>query len=316
MSASSASTSSAQADPAAFGDDAATARPRLEPGLWIAVGLIGLVGAQLVGFLIGNPRFGWDVVAEYLFAPIVLRGLMMTLVLSIIAMLIGFSLGTVIGVMRLSRFAPLRVFGTGWVSFWRAIPLLVQLILWYNLSYLVPEISFGLPFGPSFWSWDANELITPFTAAILGLSLHESAYSAEHVRAGILSVDDSQRDAAKAVGMGPRTTFFRIVLPQAMRVIIPPTGNQIIGMTKGTALVSVIAMTDLLGAVQSVYNRTFEIIPMLVVACIWYLVIITVMYLGQSRIEQRFSRGYVAIAQHEQGALGRLLARLTRVGGS
>lgn len=174
----------------------------------------------------------------------------------------------------------------------RGIPPLVQLIFWFNLAYLLPRISIGVPLGPSLLSWDTNEVITPFTAAVIGLSLVESAYLAEIIRAGVLGVDHGQREAARAMGFTPMQTFFRIVLPQAMRTIIPPSGSQFISVLKGTALVSVIAMSDLLHAVQVIYNRTYQIVPLLLVACIWYLVLVTLLTAGQRRLERHFARGH------------------------
>jgi polar amino acid transport system permease protein len=174
----------------------------------------------------------------------------------------------------------------------RGIPPLVQLIFWYNLAFLVPNLSIGIPFGPTFGSWSANDIITPLTAALIGLTLHEAAYMSEIVRAGILAVDQGQRDAARAMGFTSRQAFFKVVLPQAMRVIIPPTGSQFISLLKGTSLVSVIAMTDLLHSVQVIYNRTYEVVPMLIVACIWYLTVVTILSIGQKRLERHFGRGH------------------------
>jgi polar amino acid transport system permease protein len=155
----------------------------------------------------------------------------------------------------------------------------------------LPRLSVGVPFGPTFESWNTNSVITPLTAAIVGLGLHEAAYMAEIIRAGVLAVDRGQRDAARAMGFTDPQAFVRIVLPQAMRVIIPPTGSQFISLLKGTSLVSVIAMSDLLHSVQVIYNVTYDIVPMLLVACIWYLVVVTVLSIGQRYLERHFGRG-------------------------
>jgi len=155
----------------------------------------------------------------------------------------------------------------------------------------MPQVSLGVPFGPEFLVWNTNALITPLFAAILGLGLNEGAYMAEIIRGGILSVDPGQKEAASALGMTQTRTMRRIVLPQAMRFIIPPTGNQVISMIKATALVSVIALSDLLYTAQSIYNKTFETIPLLIVTCVWYLAITSVLYVFQSFIERRYSRG-------------------------
>lgn len=277
--------------------DVAGARPRFRPWRWIVTVLLLLLVAQIVTFLVTNERFGWDVVAANLFAPSVLAGLGTTVLLAVLAMAIGSVVGGLLAAAQLSGFGPARWAATVYVGVFRGIPPLVQLIFWFNLAYLLPEISVGLPFGgPDLVSWDANDLITPLTAGVIGLSLVESAYMAEIIRAGVLGVDQGQREAASAMGFTPRQTFFRIVLPQAMRVIIPPSGSQFISVLKGTALVSVIAMNDLLHSVQVIYNQTYEIVPMLIVACIWYLTVVTLLTIGQRRLERRFARGHVGTA--------------------
>ncbi|MET9002007.1 amino acid ABC transporter permease [Amycolatopsis sp. NPDC004169] len=273
-------------------DDVAGARGRFRPLRWLFVLVLAVVAAQLAVFLVGNSRFQWDVVAKYLFEKSVLAGLGTTVLLALAAMVLGSLAGGVVAAMQLSGFAPARWVATLWVGLFRGIPPLVQLIFWFNLAYLLPRLSIGVPFGPVFGTWDANTVITPLTAAVIGLSLVESAYLAEIFRAGVLSVDPGQRDAARAMGYPPGQTLLRIVLPQAMRVIIPPAGSQFINVLKGTALVSVIAMSDLLHSVQVIYNRTYEIVPMLVVACFWYLVVVTALTAGQRRLERRFSRGH------------------------
>ena len=177
------------------------------------------------------------------------------------------------------------------VWFFRGTPLLVQLILWYNLSFLFPQITLSIPFGPTLAAWNSNDLITPITAAIIGLALNEAAYMAEIIRGGLLSVDRGQMETAEAFGMRPMRALWRIVIPQAMRSIVPPTGNQFISMIKATSLVSVIAMADLLYSAQSIYNRNFEVIPLLMVAVLWYLLITSILSVIQSRIERYYARG-------------------------
>jgi polar amino acid transport system permease protein len=232
-------------------------------------------------------------VAANLFGPSVLAGLGTTVLLAVCAMVIGSVVGGLLAAAQLSDFAPLRWAATAYIGVFRGIPPLVQLIFWFNLAYLLPRLSLEIPFGPTLLSWDTNAVITPLSAAVIGLSLVESAYLAEIIRAGVLGVDHGQREAASAMGFTPVQTFFRIVLPQAMRVIIPPSGSQFISVLKGTALVSVIAMNDLLHAVQVIYNQTYEIVPMLVVACFWYLVVVTLLTIGQRRLERHFARGHV-----------------------
>jgi polar amino acid transport system permease protein len=222
----------------------------------------------------------------------VLDGLVVTLELTVIAMAIGIAGGVVLAVMRLSP-NPL-ISGASWLYVWffRGTPVLVQLLFWSFISALYPKISLGIPFGgPELVSGDANRIITPFVAAILGLGLNEAAYMAEIVRAGILSVEEGQNDAAQALGMTRLQTMRRIVLPQAMRVIIPPTGNETISMLKTSSLVSVIAYKELLYSVQLIYAVSFLQIPLLIVASIWYLVITTLLSIGQYYVERRFGRG-------------------------
>lgn len=271
--------------------DVADARRRIHPWRVVTGILLLLVTAQIVVFLVTNERFDWPVVAQYLFNPSVLMGLGMSIMLTVIGMVLGSLLGTGLAAGQLSDFAPLRWACIVFVGVFRGVPPLVQLIFWYNLAYLLPRIAIGVPFGPELFSWPTNDLITPLTAAVIGLSLHEAAYMAEIIRAGILSVDSGQRDAAAAMGFTRWHSFTRVVLPQAMRVIIPPTGSQVIALMKGTSLVSVIAMGDLLHSVQVIYNRTYDVVPMLIVAVIWYLVVVTALTIVQRRVERYFSRG-------------------------
>jgi polar amino acid transport system permease protein len=273
------------------GIDVATARPRPRPLRWLGGAVLLVLAAQAAWFLTHNQQLEWPVVADYLFDRNVLAGLGTSVMLTVVAMAAGSVLGVLLAMGQLADFAPVRWVSTVYVGLFRGIPPLVQLLFWFNLAYLLPRLSFGIPFGPTFGSWPTNDVITPLTAALIGLTLHEAAYMAEIVRAGILSVDPGQRDAAMAVGFTGGQTFYRVVLPQAMRVIIPPSGSQFISLLKGTSLVSVIAMTDLLHAVQSVYNQTYQIVPLLIVACFWYLVVVTALSFGQQRLERRFGRG-------------------------
>jgi polar amino acid transport system permease protein len=271
--------------------DVATARPRRRPLRILGTTGLVLVRFGIASFLVTNERFEWAIVAEYLFNPSVLLGLLTSILLTAVTMVLGTALGTVLAAGQLSDYWPVRMACMGFVGFFRGVPPLVQLIFWFNLAYLLPRISVGVPFGPELFSWSTNDLITPLTAAIIGLTLHEAAYMAEIIRAGILSVDQGQHDASAAMGFSRWHSFTRIVLPQAMRVIIPPTGSQVIATLKGTSLVSVIAMGDLLHAVQIIYNRTYDVVPMLIVAVIWYLVAVSVLTVVQRRIEAHYSRG-------------------------
>ncbi|MDR0252180.1 MAG: amino acid ABC transporter permease [Brucellaceae bacterium] len=238
-----------------------------------------------------NPNFGWPVVAAYFFDPTVMEGLTITLGLTVVAMIIGVALGLILAIARMSQDRLASSLSNLFIWFFRGTPLLVQLIFWYNLSTLFPKISLAIPFGPTLVSWNTNDLITPLTAAIVGLALNEAAYMAEIIRGGLLSVDKGQGETAAAFGMTRARALRRIIIPQAMRSSVPPTGNQLISMIKATSLVSVIAMADLLYSVQSIYNRTFEVIPMLLVAVVWYLLITSVLNIGQSAIERHYNRG-------------------------
>jgi polar amino acid transport system permease protein len=206
--------------------------------------------------------------------------------------------------MRLSP-NPL-VSGASWlyILFFRGTPVLVQLLFWYNIAALYPKIALGVPFGPALVHPDANTLITAFRAAVLGLGLNEGAYMAEIMRAGIISVDPGQSDAARSLGMTRLQTMRRIVLPQAMRVIIPPTGNETISMLKTTSLASVITVTELLYSAQLIYSANFKPIPLLIVVSIWYLVCTSVLYVGQHYLERYYGRG---TARGDGATLGRTL---------
>ncbi len=267
--------------------------PVRHPGRWVAAVVVVILAVAAGRSVVTNPRFEWSVVGNYLFDERVLEGLRVTLELTVIAMAIGVVLGILLAVMRLSP-NPL-VSGSSWLYIWffRGTPVLVQLFFWYYIAALYPKIGIGIPFGPSFVHLDANKLVTPFTAAILGLGLNEGAYMAEIVRAGILSVDEGQGDAARALGMTRLQTMRRVVLPQAMRVIIPPTGNETISMLKTTSLASAIAVPELLYAVENIFAQNFKEIPLLIVASIWYLVCTSVLYVGQYYLERYYGRGYL-----------------------
>jgi polar amino acid transport system permease protein len=265
--------------------------PVRHPGRWVAAALVALIVASLVRSAIDNPRFEWGVVGDFLFDSRVLHGVVITIELTVIAMVAGVLLGVLLAVMRLSPNFMLR--GASWFYIWafRGTPLIVQILLWNFISALYPSIDLGIPFGPAFIHLNANDVITPFMAGAVALSLNEGAYMSEIVRAGIISVDEGQTEASKALGMTNGQTMRRIVLPQAMRVIIPPTGNETISMLKNTSLVSVIAVADVLYSVQLIYSQSFQQIPLLIVACIWYLAITSVLSIGQFYIERYYGRG-------------------------
>jgi polar amino acid transport system permease protein len=277
----------------------ATARPediRAVPvrhvGRWVAAAVVLLLVVIAVHSVATNPRFDWGTVGDFLFTSRILDGLVKTLELTVIAMVIGVVLGVVLAVMRLSANPLVSSFSWFYIWLFRGTPVLVQILFWNNIAALYPRLSFGVPFGgPELFGGSANSLITPFVAAILALGLNEGAYMAEIVRAGIISVDEGQTEAAQALGMSRLQTMRRIVLPQAMRVIIPPTGNETISMLKTTSLVSVIATAELLYSAQLIYAQSFKVIPLLLVVSIWYLVVTSVLSVGQYYVERRFGRG-------------------------
>jgi polar amino acid transport system permease protein len=246
---------------------------------------------MLVNALVTNQRFEWGVVAEYLFSPAILTGLGRTVELTVLVMLMAFVLGTLLAVARLSTNPVLRATSLAYIWFFRGTPVLVQLIFWYNLSALYSSLSLGIPFGPAFLTADTNSLITPFVAALVGLTLNEAAYMAEITRGGIQSVDKGQFEAATALGLTRVQSLRKVILPQAMRVVVPPTANESINLLKVTALVSVITLPELLYSAQIIYSRTFQTIPLLIVASLWYLVITTVLTFFQYLLEKRYGRG-------------------------
>jgi polar amino acid transport system permease protein len=265
--------------------------PVRRPGRWIAAAIVLVIAASLVRSVVTTSGFQWSVVGEYLFDHRILEGLVVTIELTVIAMAIGILLGVVLAVMRLSPNPLISRASWLYIFAFRGTPVLVQLLFWYNIAALYPKLSLGVPFGPAFVHPDANTLITAFRAGVLGLGLNEGAYMAEIVRAGIISVDDGQTDAAQSLGMTRVQTLRRIVLPQAMRVIIPPTGNETISMLKTTSLASVITVTELLYAAQLIYSVNFKPIPLLITVSIWYLVCTSVLYVGQHYLERYYGRG-------------------------
>ena len=265
--------------------------PVRHPGRWIAAAIVALIAASLIRSAIDNPNFKWDVVGNYLFDQRILDGVVLTIELTITAMVLGIILGVVVAVMRLSPNFLIR--GASWFYVWvfRGTPLLVQLLFWAFISALYPTIDLGIPFGPSFIHLNANDYITLFVAALLAFGLNEGAYMAEIVRAGIISVEEGQTEAAKALGMTRGQTLRRIVLPQAMRVIIPPTGNETISMLKNTSLAAFIALQELLYSATLIYSQNFQQIPLLIVASIWYLAMTSVLSIGQFFLERHYGRG-------------------------
>jgi polar amino acid transport system permease protein len=270
-------------------------RRRRHVGRWVAAAVVIAIIVQMVRLLLESPNLEPALIADYLFRDFILDGVVVTLWLTGLAMILGVFGGALLAVMRLSPNPVLRTSSWGFIWFFRGTPLLVQIIFFGFLGALFPTITVGIPFTDTvLFSEPTSVVITGTTAAVLALSLNEMAYAAEVVRGGILGVDRGQSEAAMAIGMTPSQSMRRVVLPQAMRVIIPPMGNETITMLKSTALVSVIAGRDLMTAVQTVYQQNYKVIPLLVVAAIWYLALVSVLSVLQFGVERYFGRGFGA----------------------
>jgi polar amino acid transport system permease protein len=262
--------------------------PARTVGTVFAVLVIGIV----LHSVLTNPRWGWGVFAEWFFAEPVLAGLGRTLLLTALGALFGFALGTGLALARVSR-SPLLA-RLSWVFTWifRSVPVIVLLLIINNLGYLYETVSLGVPFTDvTFFSYPTTQLISPFIAALLGLTLNQAAFASEIVRGGILSVEQGQLEAAAALGLSRRRQSFRIVLPQAMRTILPTAFNDIIGLAKGTSNLYILALPELFYTIQIIYRRNLEVIPLLMVATVWYLIILTGLSVVQHYIERHFSRG-------------------------
>ena len=283
--------------------------PARHPGRIVLTVVVAAVVAAVAWSFLTNPRWEWGVVGSWFFAESILRGLAETLRLTVLAGTVGFGLGLVLALMRLSS-SPL-VSGVSWTFSWvfRSTPLLVQLLLWYNLGYLYERITVTVPLtGAPLLDARTSDLMSPMLAAVLGLGLHQAAYAAELIRGGILSVDQGQLEAASALGIPARDRSLRIVLPQAMRAILPTAFNEIIGLVKGTSIVYVLAHAELFFTVQLIYGRTQQVLPMLLVATLWYVVITSLLSIAQYYIERHYARG--AVRTLPPTPLQRLRARL------
>ncbi len=261
-------------------------------GRVVSGALLLLALAALVSALWSNDKIDYSAIPKYLFSSSILNGLWHTLLLTVLAQSAGIALGIVIAAMRLSENPVSRSVAWVYVWFLRGTPLLVQLIFWFNLGLVFETVSLTIPgLDWTLFSEPTNTLITPFAAAMLGLALNEGAYMAEIVRGGLLGVDRGQTEAAHALGMTPGLTLRRVVLPQAIRIIIPPTGNEFINMLKTTSLASVIAYSDLLNGAKNIYNQNLATLELLVVASIWYLTATSIMSVGQFYLERHYARG-------------------------
>jgi polar amino acid transport system permease protein len=266
--------------------------PRRHPGRWLAIAILAVVSLQIAQAVSVNPNFHWDVYATHLFSPQVIRGVGWTLILTVVAMTVAIVMAALLVIMRDSDNPVLRGIAYGWVWFFRGTPIYTQLLFWGLFAVLFPHLSLAIPFGPEVISVETKYIVTPAVAAILGLGFNESAYLTEIFRAGFNSLDRGQAEAAQALGMKPAKIWWRILMPQAMRVIIPPTGNETIGMLKMTSLVLAVPFTlDLTFATNAISNRLYLPIPLLLVAGTWYLAITSLLMVGQHFLERHFGKG-------------------------
>jgi polar amino acid transport system permease protein len=298
----------------ANGDATVKVVPVRHYGRWIGVAVVGLflamvvhtlffkvASAKVVCQVVGATkvchhamiyRYQWNIVGQYFFTSEILHGLLRTVFLTVVAMAIGIVLGITIAIMRMSPNRVLSSIAWTYTWFFRGTPVLVQLLFWSFIGAVYPHLTLGVPFTHlTFVHFNVNTSLTIMEACAIGLGLNEGAYMSEIARAGLISVDEGQIEAATSLGMTRRQTLRLVTIPQAMRVIIPPTGNEVISMLKTTSLVSVVGVIDLLGAATNIYSENYEIIPLLIVASLWYLLVTTVLSTGQFYLERRFARG-------------------------
>ncbi|MFF4702811.1 amino acid ABC transporter permease [Streptomyces sp. NPDC001288] len=267
-------------------------RPLRRPGRWIATAVVLVLVAQFAHGLATNPFYQWDRFRYWFLRPTILDGLVVTLEVAALSAVLGLLGGVVLALARLSGSPVLRAVSWTYTWLFRSIPLIVLLIFLYNFSALYRTLSLGVPFGPAFVTFDESKLATDLAIAVIGLSLNEAAYASEVVRGGILSVDQGQHEAAAALGLPKGYQFSRIVLPQALRSIVPNYVNQLIGLIKSTSLVFYVSLLDLFGSVQST-GSTYpgDIVPLLLVATVWYLILTSAVSVLQYYVERYFARG-------------------------
>ena len=258
---------------------------RLHWGRWLAVAAI-LTLFALLARAFANGQIEWSYVGRFLTVPVILAGIANTMVMAVLAMALGIALGIVIAIMRLSPNPVLVSVAAFYTWLFRGTPLILQLLLWFNLALVFPVLGV-----PGVWSGRAVDIITPFLAALLGLGINQGAYTSEVMRAGMLSVDAGQYEAASAIGMSRLRSLRRIILPQAMRVVLPPLGNEFIGMVKSTSLASVIQYPEVLHAAENIYYANSRVIELLIVAGLWYLLVVSILTPLQMLLERYFSRG-------------------------
>ncbi|MFD8753120.1 amino acid ABC transporter permease [Kitasatospora sp. NPDC059577] len=265
--------------------------PARHPWRWAAGAVALVVLAQFTHGLATNPGWDWATFRVYFTADTILQAIGRTLELTAYGTVLGFLLGAGVAAMRLSRSAILRAIAWAYVWVFRSIPLIVQLVFWFNLSYLYKRFGFGIPFGPTFGDFETVGVLGALGAAVLGLGLHQAAFAAEIIRGGVIAVDAGQREAAAALGIPRRRQAWRIVLPQAMRGILPAAANEVISLLKGTSVVYVMAIGELFYQTQVIYGRTGRVVPLLMVATVWYVVLTTLLSIGQYYVERHFARG-------------------------
>ena len=271
--------------------EAIKAVPVRHPWRWVTAALVVLICFAATYTVASAPYLHWEYVWQFLFGRLILEGLLLTLELTVAAMAIGIGLGIVVAVMRLSPNPVMAALSWFYVWFFRGTPLLVQIFFWFNLAIVLPYIGFSIPGTHIGFSWSTNVVVTALMAAIFGLGFNEAAYMAEIVRAGIISVEHGQTEAAQALGMTRLQVMRRIVLPQAMRVIIPPTGNETISMLKTTSLAFVASVPELFTRAHQIASSNFRVVELLFVASIWYLLLTSVLTIGQYYIERYFAKG-------------------------
>ena len=273
-------------------EDDIVAIPLRRPGRWLSAAVVIVVVAALIQSLAANENLKYPVIAEYLFDWRILNGVWLTVALTIVSMMVSTLLAIIIASMRLSSNPVLSSVSWFYVWIFRGTPLLVQVVLWGYLGLLYRTIDVGVPFtNVVFVSINTNTLIPALVAGFLALTLNQAAYSAEIVRAGMLSVDEGQREAAYSLGLSPLKTFRKILLPQAMRVIIPPMGNETISMLKNTSLLSVIAVLELYTQATLISAQNLYQVELLVVISVWYLTMTSILSIPQYYLERRFGRG-------------------------
>jgi polar amino acid transport system permease protein len=254
-------------------------------GRWLTAAAILIVLALIVKAF-AEGQIAWHIVGRFLTVPAILYGLVNTIVMTFAAMALGITLGVLFAIMYMSPNPVLKSVAVFYIWFFRGTPLILQLLIWFNLALVFPRIGI-----PDVWSIRMVDVMTPWVATLLGLGINQGAYTAEVVRSGILSVDSGQTEAAQSIGMTQLTTLRRIVLPQAMRVIIPPVGNEVVSMVKLTSIASVINFSEILRNAQTIYYANNYVIELLFVAAIWYLAVVTVLSIGQHFLERYFARG-------------------------